>query len=117
MDGLIIKSPYIEMILEGKKTWEIRGNKTTKRGKIALIKSGSKTVVGYCHLVDVVGPLTVAEYCSAEKLHRGDCRDARRYGLYYNKTYAWVLTDIKKLKKPIPYTHPNGAVIWVKLKK
>jgi hypothetical protein len=41
MKGLIVKSPWIELILEGKKTWEIRGSNTKIRGPIALIKSGS----------------------------------------------------------------------------
>ena len=30
-------------------------------------------------------------------------------------TYAWVLANIRLLKKPVPYAHPSGAVIWVKL--
>lgn len=29
--------------------------------------------------------------------------------------YAWELSNIIKYKKPIPYCHPRGAVIWVKL--
>jgi len=48
MKGLLINSPWIEMILEGKKTWEIRGANTKLRGPIALIKSGSGKVVGTC---------------------------------------------------------------------
>lgn len=29
--------------------------------------------------------------------------------------YAWELSNVIKYKKPIPYCHPRGAVIWVKL--
>ncbi|GAF99913.1 unnamed protein product, partial [marine sediment metagenome] len=29
--------------------------------------------------------------------------------------YAWVLEKAKRYDEPIPYTHPLGAVIWVKL--
>ena len=39
--GLMIKSPWIDKILAGEKTWEIRGYTTETRGTIALIKSGS----------------------------------------------------------------------------
>jgi hypothetical protein len=41
MRGLIIRSSWVEMILAGKKTWEIRGRYTHVRGKIALIRAGS----------------------------------------------------------------------------
>ena len=56
--ALLIKEPWISMILEGKKTWEIRGSATKRRGRIALVASGTGTVVGTCDLVDVVGPLS-----------------------------------------------------------
>jgi hypothetical protein len=48
--GLIIGSPYIDWILAGKKTWEIRGSYTHVQGKIALIRSGSGLVVGTCEV-------------------------------------------------------------------
>ena len=34
MDGLIIKDPWIGMVLDNFKSWEIRGSKTEKRGTI-----------------------------------------------------------------------------------
>ncbi|GGE44896.1 hypothetical protein GCM10011391_24670 [Pullulanibacillus camelliae] len=52
MKGLIIKSPWIELILAGKKVWEIRGSNTTIRGLVALIKSGTGTIVGEVTIVD-----------------------------------------------------------------
>lgn len=54
MKGLVIRSPWVEMILTGKKIWEMRGTYTHIRGKIALIRRGSGLVVGTCHLVDVI---------------------------------------------------------------
>ena len=45
--GLIIKSPWIEKIFEGKKTWEIRNKDVNYRGKIYLIKSGTDKVKLY----------------------------------------------------------------------
>jgi len=38
--GLVIKSPYIDRILAGTKTWEMRSSATSVRGPIALIKQG-----------------------------------------------------------------------------
>ncbi|MGA2723367.1 MAG: hypothetical protein ABSG79_13255 [Bryobacteraceae bacterium] len=34
---------------------------------------------------------------------------------WYRNTYAWVVAKPRRLKKPVPYKHPSGAVIWVSL--
>ena len=108
MKGLIIKRPWIDLILDGVKSWEIRGSNTTVRGQIALIQSGTKTVVGVAELVGS-RRLSLEEYLQSEAFH---CIRARG-GLPYPKTYAWVLASPKRLPQPVPYTHPQGAVIWV----
>lgn len=113
MDGLLIRSPWIEKILYGEKTWEIRGSRTNKRGKIALIRSGSGLIVGTCKLMDVVGPISLSEMHKNGDKHCIPLNELKR--LPYPKTYAWVLKGAKGLRKPIPYKHPLGAVIWVKL--
>jgi hypothetical protein len=114
MRGLIIRSPWIEKILAGQKTWEIRGSRTKIRERIGLIRGGSGLVVGTCDLTEVVGPLSLKELKA----------NARKIGLQpsdlnerpYKTTYAWVMRNPKKFKKPKPYRHPSGAVIWVNLK-
>jgi len=115
MYGLIIKSPFIERILSGEKTWEIRGFSTRIRGRICLIKSGTKTIVGICKLVYVIGPLTKEQFIASYVFHRDNLTNISQNSLPYKKTYAWVLECVKSLKKPIPYTHPRGAITWVKL--
>lgn len=112
MRGLLIHEGPIKQILSGRKTWEIRGSSTKIRGTIALIQSGSGQIVGRCKLVDVVGPLTLKEMRSTKK--HGIAK-AELTGLYYKKTFAWVLKDARRLRRPIPYRHHLGAVIWVKL--
>ena len=111
MNGLIIKKEPMDEILSGRKTWEIRGSRTTLRGPIALIQSKSGCVVGRCRLVDVVGPLSIKDMQDAAPKHRATGVSR----LPYKKTYAWVLKDARRLRKPIPYRHRPGAVIWVKL--
>jgi len=66
--GLLIKSPWIDRILEGKKTWEIRGSNTKKRGEIGLIKSGSGMVYGTVNIVESK-ELTLEEYQNGSHLH------------------------------------------------
>ena len=61
MRALVIKKPWLDKILAGTKTWEIRGSRTNIRGTIGLIESRSGTVVGLCEVIDCVGPLTAEE--------------------------------------------------------
>jgi hypothetical protein len=112
MNALIIRTPFVDKILEGEKIWEIRGSRTRVRGKIALIRSGSGTIVGMCEIVDCIGPLTPEQFR----------RNAKKAGLKpaeakstYVSMFAWVLTKARPLGKPVRYKHPSGAVIWVKL--
>jgi hypothetical protein len=52
MKGLVIREPWIDMILDGAKTWELRTQRTTVRGEIALIRKGTGQIEGVAHLVD-----------------------------------------------------------------
>ncbi|MBE0436021.1 MAG: ASCH domain-containing protein [Methylomicrobium sp.] len=114
--GLVIKSPYIEKILSGAKTWEMRSSAIGMqlRGPIALIKKGSGQVVGVADLVDVKGPLSQQDrlktidkhHISPEQLESGETEKWHT---------AWVLENARPLIIPIHYQHPNGAVIWVNL--
>lgn len=112
MKGLIIKSPWIELILEGKKIWEIRGSNTRIRGPVALIKSGSGKVIGEANIIDSK-ELTLEDYQTNRKHHCVKSEDSTQ--LPYKRTYAWVFDKTKIYKEPIPYKHPMGAVIWVNL--
>jgi hypothetical protein len=114
MKGLLIKPPWIDMILAGQKTWELRGSGTQHRGEVALIQSGSGTVVGLTTLVDVLGPLSNAELLRSVSKHGVKASDIRA-GMRYAQTYAWVFEGARRLRSPVPYQHPAGAVIWVKL--
>jgi hypothetical protein len=102
--------------LDGKKTWKIQGSATKIRGHIALIRSGSGTVVGVCDLLDCVGPLTLKQMKEATPKHQIGV-DQLQDLPYGNRTYAWVIGNARKLPKPASYRHPPGAVIWVRLLK
>jgi hypothetical protein len=112
MKGLIIKSPWIDLVFEGKKTWEIRGSNTNIRGMIALIKSGSGMVYGEINLVDSK-ELSLTDYQESRKFHGVESEAAAE--LPYKRTYAWVFEKPELYKEPLPYKHPMGAVIWVRL--
>jgi len=110
MRALLIRHPWIDKILDGEKTWEMRGSKTSIRGTIALIPSGSGTIIGLCDVVCCIGPLSANMYRkNAAKAGERPSEAKSRY----RTTYAWVLANPRYLKKPVPYKHPSGAVIWV----
>ena len=113
MRALLIRSPWIDLILDGKKTWEIRGSRTHIKGQIGLIASRSGTVVGVCDLVKCVGPLTATEFRKSAK-KAGHRRSEAKLG-YYRQTFAWVVKNARRLARPVEYRHPSGAVIWVLL--
>jgi len=112
MKGLIIKQPWIDLILDGEKPWEIRGRATTIRGTIALIKSGTGLVLGLVDVVDSL-ELTPDTFYQAEVQHRIPNPATRP--LPYPRIYAWVLAHPQRLLVPQHYVHPQGAVIWVNL--
>lgn len=115
LDGLLIRMPWIDKILDASKTWEIRGSHTSKEGRIGLVESGTGTVVGVADLVGVVGPLSLKEL-SANWRKAGFDNEEHLSRLPYKQTFAWVLQNPKRLRQPVSYNHPSGAVIWVRLK-
>ncbi len=110
MKALIIKKPWIDYILDGQKTWEIRGSNTKIRGEIELIQSGSGLVVGKCNLIDSK-ELSLKEYQNNKDKH---CVHDVNV-LPYKQTFAWIVKDARRYSVPKKYKHPNGAIIWVNL--
>lgn len=110
MKALIIKKPWIDYILDGKKTWEIRGCNTKTRGQIELIQSGSGLVVGSCEIIDCK-ELTLDDYKNNTDKHNIQNVD----DLPYKKTFAWIISKAKRYEIPRKYKHPQGAIIWVNL--
>ena len=111
MKGLIIKKYWLEKIFYENKIWEIRGSNTKIRGKIFLIQSGSGYIVGECEIIDSI-LLSEEDYLNNTKNHKINTKDI---SYPYKKTYAWVISNALKYENPIPYNHPQGAVIWVNI--
>lgn len=114
MKALIIRSPWIDLILSGKKTWEMRSRHTHTRGRIALIKAGSGLIYATAELAECLPPLNAEQMRMTYPQH-GIPDEHMAAVLANNWTTPWVLRDIRPLKAPVPYSHPNGAVTWVDL--
>ena len=107
MKALIIKQPWIDLILKGSKTWEIRGSNTSISGQIELIQSGSSLVVGCCEIVDCK-ELSLEEFQNCTDKH---CINNTKE-LPYKRAYAWIIKNAERYKELRKYKHPNGAIVW-----
>ncbi len=112
MNGLVIKSPSIERILQASRIWAVRGTRTRASGRIALVKRSGQ-IVGTCSVMDCIGPMT------PEELRADAAPQQVPVEMLMSspgaKAFAWVLSDVKALAEPIPYTPATGAMMWVKL--
>lgn len=113
VDGLIIKKKWLDLIVDGKKTIEIRGSDTNKQNEtIYLLESGTHRVVETV-VISATHHISCSDWSEEREKH---CVDISYADLKkrYKTTYAWVLTDVEPIEDVWFYDHPQGAVIWVK---
>lgn len=113
MHGLIIKKKWLDLIISGKKTLEIRGSNTKKIGEpIYLLESGTHRVRGICKIKGT-HLMTRNNWDKEKDKHCVDISFLELNKIYLT-AYAWELTDIEVFEDVSYYSHPKGAVIWVK---
>ena len=108
---LVVKNPWLDLILAGKKIWEIRDAKTKQRGKIHLALSGAGgRIAGQCHITD---SFAIDKCMLAKHVAKHCVKDLAM--INYRRPHVWVLSKARRYKKPFVYSHPRGAIKWVKL--
>ena len=108
---LIVKNPWLDLILSKEKTWEIRDAQTKQRGKVHLALSGAGgRIVGQCHITDSVA---IDKITLRTTFPRHRIKDLAR--ITYRRPHAWVLSKARRYMKPFVYSHPQGAIKWVRL--
>ena len=110
---LIIREPWIGLILDGHKTLEIRGTKCNKSEGHHIylaLSGGGGVIVGAVTFVACHGPLSRSEYTARAEEH---CvaGDALPYGA---STYAWEVRSPVRFSSPVAYHHKQGVVVWAK---
>ena len=123
--GLLVPLRWADLILSGQKTWEIRGETTKKRGRVAIFEKGSNSVAGEVEIVDcfLVGtrdekswspPKDNSRYLwLAESQERHRMEGTRT--VTYKNAYAWVLQAARRYEPAIPFNRPTGCVKWVRI--
>lgn len=108
--ALIVRKPWIDLILDGHKTWEMRSRPTNIRGRIGLIEQGSGLIVGEVDLVDSLQAVTTRQ--KHDEFERHLVAD---FDLLKKWKYPWVIENAKRYSEPVAYQHKPGCVTWVKI--
>lgn len=111
--ALLVKENWGDAILTGSKTWELRTTDTKIRGRVFIAYSGTGMIFGSVELSDTI-PVDVETLLMNTDKHKLDHEQIADWNIKPT-SHAWVMTDSIKFEKPIPYDHPQGAVIWVTL--
>lgn len=110
--GLFIKPRWIELILAGRKTWEMRSMNTAHRGWFGLIGSGTGRVWGVANLIGVGRRQTVSEMLATFDKHQ--ISEAMiRSGEVAKWNTPWIIGEARRLPQPI-VSHAKGQ-LWVNL--
>lgn len=107
--GLVVKRQWLQEMFLNNKRWEMRSTNSKHRGLFYLIEQGTGLIVGEAILMDT---FEVDENLAKRSF---DAHRVEDLSLLKKWRWAWSLTNIVQYDKPIPYTHPQGAVIWVNL--
>lgn len=109
MKCLVVKKVWLDKIFDEGKVWEMRTTRTNIRGKVGLIEAGSGLVVGEVFIWGTQN-IPISEGENFIQYHQVEDLE-----LLKKWKYAWFLRSAKRYETPIPYKHPQGAVIWVNL--
>lgn len=107
--ALIIKEEYINLILSGKKTWEIRKFNTNIRGPIALISRGY--LYGFVYLKNTfrINRESLKKY---RDKHGVSPEFIDNYADGREELYVWVLENPLRLDKPLKISYAKGVQVW-----
>ena len=93
--GLIVKQPWADLIVDARKSWELRGSASLKRERIAILHAGS--IIGE---VNMVGCVKIAERREDGSYHcllpmpldyYKDCHHVSDFSTFnYKSIFAWV---------------------------
>uniref|UniRef100_A0A831XP20 ASCH domain-containing protein n=1 Tax=Thermus islandicus TaxID=540988 RepID=A0A831XP20_9DEIN len=110
--GLIVREPYAGLIVDGRKTWEIRKRKARHRGPLGIVTGG--WLIGQADLVGVEGPFSVEELLAHREKHLAEEAFLRAYA-EGAPLYAWVLENAFRYPKPLYVPRRPGRVMFVDL--
>ena len=109
MEGLIVKSPYAELIIDGKKEWELRGRcpPSSKLNKELYLLSSGKAL----------GKVKINAHWAATKRDLEQNMEKHQSETLFlsehHISHVWQIKVVEKFAHPKKYVHPMGARVWV----
>ena len=101
---MVVRDPWLQMILSGEKTMEIRGTKC----RTGLVWVGSRGFVHGSVTITQSIEMTAEEFAARRSEHHWPEGRA----LPYERLCGLLLTDPKMLQAPIEYGRPPAAIGW-----
>jgi hypothetical protein len=112
---LLIRQPWLELILSGEKTWEMRSKPTNIRHRILLAEPGTGLCSGQAIISDCV-KIERADFARHADKHQVRSPAGIAIIDNYQDIYAWQLRDVTRLSVQRPFKHNPGAITWVRLR-
>ena len=110
--ALVVQKSWLDKILDGEKTWEIRGSPTSHRGWVFFAQSkATGQLFGRARLVDCF-ELSADTFEAHADRHCVPTWSS----VTYKRAFAWVLEQAERFEKPFAYAHRPGAVVWVNVR-
>lgn len=112
---LMIHEQWLELILKGEKTLEVRSQScSTKIGQTIWLcpcgrsKNGESEAVGKALVKSSHGPLSPEQWVKLRPAHLVEGPRP------YKSCYAWEFAEVERLQQPVRFKRQHGAQIWQK---
>ena len=102
---LLLKKNWLDLILSGEKTWEIRHCNTSKRGLVGL--GCKRHVYGHVEITDSF-PADMDNFDTHFEKHQ-----VLKRWVEYTKPHVWVMQNPVKFEEPLDLHRRQGQVVWV----
>ena len=103
---LIFKEPWLSMVLEGRKTMEIRSQPFSSKYYLGY----KKRIFG---VMTIGNPQHIPDSQAFRRLHQ---QHRVRGSLPYKKTFGLPILQVRAIKPPIVFKHPRGAISVVRFR-
>jgi hypothetical protein len=112
---LVVKAPWIDMLLDGRKNLEVRSGPCKKplNQRVFLSRSGTGLVEGSVTFRGSVALSNLSDWNAERPNHRVP-DDLPFYG---STTFGWRFSNPELMATPVPYRVKRGAIVWRKFEK
>ena len=102
---LILRKPWLDLILSGKKTMEVRARRAAAGDYLLGCRGHVYGRVRLGAAVSLSEPLVWEQYRDHHQCEGG---------VPYPRAFGMPLSDVMAFSESVPYTHPRGAVGFVR---